>query len=203
MKRLLLFIIVIAAVLPASAQWRRFGDRPARPTGYVGMGFSVPANPVAASLDAGWNLAAGIGVTRGSAGIMLDGLFTDFGITPAALMRAGARVGSQKYWALTINPVFHVNERGPVDFYITGGAGIYGQITKYRTSVDLNTPYSGRYDLTSSETIYDPGVNGGAGFAYSLGGRNNMKVFIEARYHHMFTHGSGASFVPVTVGVRF
>jgi hypothetical protein len=201
MKRLLLFMIV--AILPASAQWRHFGDRSTRLTGFAGMGFSVPSNPVAARLDAGWNLAGGIGVTHGSVGIMLDATFADFGITHTALMQAAARVGSQKYWALTVDPVFHVNERGPVDFYLTGGGGIYTQNTKYRTSANLPGPYSGQYDLISSETIHDPGVNGGAGFAYSLGGRNNMKLFAEARYHHMFTPGSGASFVPVTVGVRF
>jgi hypothetical protein len=118
-------------------------------------------------------------------------------------MQAGARVGSQKYWALTVGPIVHVNERGPVDFYLTGGLGIYSQITKFKTSAELIGPYSGHYDLTSSETIHEPGVNGGVGFAYSLGGRNNMKLFAEARYHRMFTPGSGASFMPVTLGVRF
>ena len=34
MKRLLVFVIL--AVLPVSAQWRRFGHRSARPTGFVG-----------------------------------------------------------------------------------------------------------------------------------------------------------------------
>lgn len=119
MKRILLFTIV--AVLPVSAQWRRFGHRSARPTGSLGIGFSTPTNPVATRLNAGWNVAGGIGVTRGSVGIMLDAMFTDFGITHDALVRAGARRGSQKYWAVTVDPIFHVNERGPVDFYITGG----------------------------------------------------------------------------------
>ena len=31
-----------------------------------------------------------------------------------------------------------------------------------------------------------------------------VKIFTEARFHYMFiTHGRGASFIPVTVGVRF
>jgi len=201
MKRLLLLIIV--AVLPASAQWRHFGHRSARPTGFLGVGFSAPTNPVATRLDAGWNLAGGVGVTRGSVGIMLDAMFTDFGITHAALARAGARRGSQKYWAVTVDPIFHVNERGPVDFYLTGGGGIYSQITEYRASSDLSGQYSGRYDVISSHTLYKPGVNGGAGFAFSLGDRSNIKVFAEARYHHMFTRGPGASLIPVTLGIRF
>ena len=195
MKRLLLVILI--AVVPAAAQWRHFGHPLTRPTGYFGFGLSTPANPVATRLNEGWNLAGGIGVTRGSVGVMLDAMFTHFGITHDALVQAGARKGSQRYWALTVDPIFHVNERGPVDFYITGGGGLYSQITQYRASS------GGGYDLISSRTRYKPGVNGGAGFAFSLGYRSNIKLFAEARYHHMFTRGSGASLIPVTVGVRF
>jgi hypothetical protein len=201
MKRLLLLIIV--AGLPMSAQWRHFGHGSARPTGFLGAGFSTPVNPVATRLDTGWNLAGGIGVTRASVGIMLDAMFTDFGITRAALARAGARRGSQQYWAVTVDPVFHVNERGPVDFYITGGGGIYSQITKYEASSGLIGQHSGRYDLIISDTLYKPGVNGGAGFAFSLGDRSNIKIFAEARYHRMFTRGSDASFILATSGIRF
>ena len=201
MKRLLLFIIV--AVLPMSAQWRRFGHSSTRPTGFVGGGFSTPVNPVATRLDAGWNLAGGVGVTRGSVGVMVDAMLTGFGITHDALVSAGARKGSQKYWAVTVDPIFHVNERGPVDFYLTGGGGLYSRITKYRASSGFVGQDSGRYDLISSDTVYKPGVNGGAGFSYRLSYRSSIKVFAEARYHHMFTRGSGASLIPVTVGVRF
>jgi hypothetical protein len=195
MKRLLLLILV--AVLPAAAQWRHFGQTLTRPTGYFGFGFSTPANPVATRLNEGWNLAGGIGVTRGPVGVMVDAMFNDFGFTRDALLRAGAHRGSQKYWALTVDPIFHVNERGPVDFYVTGGGGLYSQITQFRAAS------GGGYDLISSRTIYKPGVNGGAGFAFNLGYRSNVKVFAEARYHHMFTQGSGASLIPVTVGIRF
>jgi hypothetical protein len=134
---------------------------------------------------------------------MVDAMFNDFGINHEALLRAGARRGSQRYWALTVDPVFHVNERGPVDFYLTGGGGLYSRMTKYRASSGVVGQDSVQFDLISSDTIYKPGLNGGAGFSYSLGGRSNIKIFAEARYHRMFTHGSGASLVPVTVGVRF
>jgi hypothetical protein len=201
MKRLLLFMVV--AGLPSSAQWRHFGDRSPRPTGYVGAGFSTPTNPVASRLNAGWNLGGGVGVTRGFVGVMVDAMLADFGINQAALVRAGARRGSQKYWALTVDPVIHVNARGPVDFYLTGGGGLYSRLTKYRASSNLTGQDSGRYDLISSETLYKPGVNGGAGFSFNLDNRSHIKIFAEARYHRMFTRGSGASLVPVTIGIRF
>jgi len=201
MKGFLLFIIVTA--LPASAQWRHFGSSLTRPEGFFGVGVATPVNPLATRLDAGWNLAGGIGVTHSYVGIMLDAMFTDFGINQAALVRAGARSGSQKYWALTVHPIYHVNERGPLDFYITGGGGIYSRITEYRAPSALIRQNSGRYDLISSDRLYKPGVNAGVGFSFNLPDYSKIKIFAEARYHHMFTRGSGASLIPITLGVRF
>lgn len=58
------------------------------------------------------------------------------------------------------------------------------------------------YDLIRSGTLYKPGVNGGAGFSFTLGDRSNIKIFAEARYHRMFIRGSDASLIPVTSGIR-
>jgi hypothetical protein len=102
-----------------------------------------------------------------------------------------------------VDPIFHVNQRGPVDFYVTGGAGVYGQLTRYYLPYGASGGFSGPTELLASDTIYRPGVNGGAGFAFNVGYATNVKIFVEARYHHMFTPGIGASFIPVTVGVRF
>jgi hypothetical protein len=201
MQSLLLFTLL--AVSPAFAQWRHFGDPRITPEGFFGFGFSTPVNPLATRLDAGWNLAGGIGVSHGYVGVLLDAMFTDFGINHSALLQAGAREGNQKFWAVTVDPIFHVNKRGPVDFYITGGGGIYSRITNYRAASDFVGRNAGRYDLTISNTLYKPGVNAGAGFSFSLPEMTNIKIFTEARYHHMFTRGSGASFIPITIGVRF
>jgi hypothetical protein len=53
----------------------------------------------------------------------------------------------------------------------------------------------------ASNTLYRPGVDGGAGFSFNLGARSRVKIFVEGRFHHMFTR-NGVSFVPVSVGVR-
>lgn len=130
-------------------------------------------------------------------------MYNDFGINHTALSRTGARSGSQKYWALTVDPIFHVNERGPVDFYVTGGGGLYSQITKLRASRDSIGDGFDHYDVISENTLYRPGVNGGVGFSFRPDRHSDIQIFIEARYHHMFTRGPGSSFVPVTIGVRF
>ncbi len=201
--------ILCMAGLPAAAQWRsnggwrHFGENPPRLTGFAGLGFSTPANPIATRLNEGWNFAGGVGMTKDYVGVMADFVFADFGMNQAALANAGARKGSQRFWGVSVDPVFHVNERGPVDFYVTGGLGLYGLNTSLRAYSNQAGPSGVRYDLISSDTIARPGVNGGAGFSFSLDPTSNVKFFIEARYHHIFTRAQGSSFVPVTVGVRF
>jgi len=191
-KNLFIFATMFAAAFPAAAQWRHFGEVPTRPTGYFGIGFSAPVNPAARNLDPGWNLGGGVGVMTKYVGVMLDATFNDFGINRSALQRARANEGSQKYWALTVNPQVRINPRGPVDFYITGGGGLYSQVTH----LEFRGP-----DIT--DYLYKPGVNGGVGFTYLLDRRSHLRLFIEARYHHTFTRGSGASFIPMTAGLRF
>src|SRR5262249_44324116 len=168
-------------------------------TGWFGAGASAAINPMATSLnDAGWNLAGGVGVTSQYAGVLVDVMYNEFGINRRTLNRVGADSGRQRFWAITLDPVFHVNERGPVDFYITGGGGLYGQMLDYRTR------FGSRRDdgVIYRNTIYKAGVDGGAGFAFRILD-SPAKIFVEARFHHMFTPGSGASFVPVTIGVSF
>jgi hypothetical protein len=49
-----------------------------------------------------------------------------------------------------------------------------------------------------SET--DVGINVGAGLNFPLTGMRG--VFIEARYHSIFTEGSNTTFLPITLGLR-
>ena len=198
MKQTLLFLLI--ASLPAAAQWRHFGSDRAHPTGYVGIGFSQPLNPLAESLNTGWNLAGGVGVTGRYLGIMLDGMFADFGISRRELDFAGANTGRERYFAATVNPVFHVNSTGPVDFYITGGGGLYAISTNYGLGPDDLLP---GFEINSSRTLYKGGVNAGCGFTFSPGRGSGAKFFTEARIHHVFTRGFQTNIVPVTVGIRF
>jgi hypothetical protein len=124
-------------------------------------------------------------------GLTIDGLYTDMGVNNR---RARGFDGRERFWALTLNPRFHVNQHGPVDFYVTAGGGLYSQLYDVR---DFD-----RRDYFNVNTIYKGGVNGGAGFAYRIG-YGQVKFFAEARFHHMFTPGSGASFIPVTFGISW
>jgi hypothetical protein len=199
MKRTLLLTLLAAA--PAFGQWHHFGE--ARATGFFGVGATAPVNPTARITDTGWNFAGGVGVTKNYLGLMLDFSFNDLGLDRSTLRQLGATHGSEKFWALTVDPVFHVNQRGPVDFYVTGGGGLYSRISTLRGPGFGGGPFGGSDELVSSYTTYGAGVDGGAGFAFNVGYTNRVKLFLEARYHRMFRPGRDENYVPVTLGVRF
>jgi hypothetical protein len=72
--------------------------------------------------------------------------------------------------------------------YVLAGGGLYS----YKLHGD-DVP-SGVDDSQS-----DFGISGGAGFNVRVGA---IGLFIEARFHNVFTEGSNIQYVPVTVGVR-
>jgi hypothetical protein len=185
-------------------------------TGYVGGGPSVPLNPIASRIDNGWNISAGAGLTGRWAGINLNFMYNDFGINQAALNQVQAPDGTTRIWAFTLDPVIHLTsaEHSPVDIYITGGGGIYHRTVEFTqpaiATVTIFDPWWGvaypanilTNQVIGSYGVYKGGVDGGAGVAFRLG-QSHIKLFAEARFHHMFTNGAGTNFIPVTIGLRF
>jgi hypothetical protein len=208
MKPIAYLLLWSAAALPLAAQ--------ARFTGWVGGGFTEPLNPIGRRLNRGYNLGAGAGISGNRVGALVNFTYNDFGINQNALDAVGAPNGSTRIWAFTFDPVIHFSPRaeGPVDFYITGGGGIYRRTVEFTqptiATVTLFDPWWGGFvpaqvvtnEVIGSFATTKPGVNGGAGVAFKIGS-GSVKVFAEARYHHMFTDRIGSSFIPVTFGVRW
>ena len=71
--------------------------------------------------------------------------------------------------------------------YLIGGVGLYNQKA---TGDDSGDP--------DSQT--DFGINGGAGFDFQLG---SVGLFVEGRFHNIFSDPDNTNFVPISVGVRF
>ena len=206
MKQLASFIALCClAALPALAQ-PRF-------TGFVGGGFTEPLNPIGRHLNRGWNAAAGAGISNDNVGLQADFTFVNFPIARTSLDQVGAPDGTTRFWAITLNPVLHVTQRGPADFYVTAGGGLYHRTVEFTqpaiTTVTAFDPWFGFYpaDIATDQVIgsygvYKGGVNGGVGMSVRLGS-SSVKLFGEARYHHMFTAGKGSDFIPVTFGFRW
>jgi hypothetical protein len=172
-------------------------------------------NPIGSRLDNGWNVSAGAGVTGRYAGLMLDFMYNDYGINHNALNQFGAPDGSARIWAFTLDPVIHFSPRNeaPVDFYITGGGGIYHRTVEFtQPSIATVTgfdPWFGFFpvnvptnQILGSYGVYKAGVDGGAGLSFKLG-QSHVKLFAEARFHHMFTNRVDTNIVPVTIGLRW
>ena len=88
----------------------------------------------------------------------------------------------------TLNGVYTFTTAAESKFhpYIVAGVGAYNAKANVEDA-DNN-----------SETKF--GINGGAGFNFGMG---SASVFLEGRFHNIFTEGSSTNFVPITLGVRF
>jgi opacity protein-like surface antigen len=208
MKRTIYLASFCLAALPAMAQTSRF-------TGYVGGGFTPPVSRLGARLDSGWNIGAGAGVNASShMGVLVDFSFNNLGINQRSLANVGAPDGSTRIWSLTLNPVIRLAPKeSPVDVYFTGGGGLYHRTVEFTqpalAEVTGFDPWFGFYpavigvnQVIGSFDTYKPGWNAGAGVSVRLGA-SNVKVFAEARYHHMFTRRFDTTYVPVTFGFRW
>jgi hypothetical protein len=78
-------------------------------------------------LDTGWNGDVGAGVNVNShVGVMVRFNFNSLGINSTTLSNIGFPGGTVRMWSATLDPVVHLNPRGPVDVYLIGGGGIRG-----------------------------------------------------------------------------
>ncbi len=87
----------------------------------------------------------------------------------------------------TANVVYEFGAASPTKVYVIGGLGYYS------VKVDITIPGIGSGSATES----DIGVNGGAGIKFA------GRLFVEGRFHNVFSEGSSTTFVPVVVGVSF
>src|SRR5579871_287770 len=121
MKRLALSSIAVLAFCGAlSAQeMQRF-------TAAIGGGFTTPVGRAGQDLDNGWNIMGGAGINFNPyVGAMVDVGYNSMGVNSAVLGGLGYAGGGMHILSATLDPIVHLNPRGHVDFYLTGGGGIY------------------------------------------------------------------------------
>jgi opacity protein-like surface antigen len=115
-------------------------------------------------------------------GIQIDGSYAQYSDdTPADL--------KSRFIYGTANAVYRFSTAAESRFrpYLIGGAGVYN------------------FKPTGDAVIGDPGsetkfgLNAGAGFDIKAGAAG---LFVEGRFHNIFTEGSNTQFIPLNVGVR-
>jgi outer membrane protein with beta-barrel domain len=156
----------------------------------LGGGIGVPLGDFDDAAKLGWHgLAAVSFVPNGwPVGIQIDGSYQQF-----SLEDAGGFTGLKtRFLQGTGNVVFKfkTSEESTFRPYLIGGVGVYnGKTTADDDPGDV---------LGGGETKF--GLNAGAGFDFKAGGAG---LFIEGRFHNVFTDGANTRYIPITVGIRF
>jgi len=187
----------------------------ARFTGSVGAGFTSPVYGTGQRFNLGWNAGAGAGINLSRhLGVEGQFQFNDLGVNGATLNTLGFPDGTMRMWSLTLDPVIHFAPSNKFNPYIIGGGGLYHRTVEF-TAPTIATvtgfdPFFGIFfpvnvaanQVLQSTSVYKGGVNVGAGFSVPLGS-SKVKLFAEARYHHMYTNPHATTMLPVTFGFRW
>jgi hypothetical protein len=157
----------------------------------LGGGVGVPLGDFDDGAKLGWHgLAALSFVPEGwPVGIQIDGSYQQFGMEDAG----GFTDLKTRFIQGTGNVVFKfkTSEESTLRPYLIGGVGVYN--SKVSASDDPD-------DLLGGGST-DFGLNAGAGFDFKAGGAG---LFIEGRFHNVFTGGAGGDlrYIPITLGIR-
>ena len=166
---------LVAVAAPLHAQGAQFS---------LGGSVAAPLGDFDDAAKMGFHALAGVTLTPATMPVafQLDGNFAQFSDESALDIK------SRMLFA-TGNVVykFKTAETSRLHPYLIGGVGVY------------NSKATGD-DALSDESTTDFGVNAGAGFNIMAGAAS---VFVEGRFHNVFTDPSNMQFIPLTLGVRF
>jgi len=140
-------------------------------------------------------------------------MYNSMGINSTTLQALEFPGGNTHIWAFTADPVLRLNPHGKLDLYLTGGYGVYHRHVEFTqptiASFTVFDPFFGLFypvGVPANQVLLEysttkGGVNGGGGISMPLG-HSRARMYLEARYHQMYTKRPTA-FLPVTFGFRW
>ena len=156
----------------------------------VGGGLSMPLGDFGDQADMGFHGLVGVTFQPASlpVGVRVDGMYHMWGGSEDAF--GDLDVGTRAIVG-TANAVytFQTAETSTFHPYLIGGLGLYNTAL---TGDDVPDGFD--------DSSTDFGINAGAGFNFSAG--ESLGLFVEGRFHNVFTEGESTSFIPISVGVR-
>ena len=170
--------LATAGAAPAVAQGAKFS---------VGGGLTLPLGDFGDVAGTGFHGLAAVGFQPANlpVGFQIDGMYQRFGFEDApddfdANFQIIQGTANVVYTFVTAEEsTFHP--------YLIGGVGLY------------NAKATGD-DVPDSESETDFGINAGAGFDFQAG---SVGLFVEGRFHNVFSDPDNTNFIPITVGIRF
>jgi hypothetical protein len=182
----------------------------------AGAGFTQAVGDTGTRLDLGWNARLGAGVNFSPyVGLMVNAGYDNMGVNPSTLSNIGVPGGRMSVFSATLDPIVHFNPKGRVDFYVTGGGGLFHRYQEFTApTVSIVTgfdPFFGfvpvalpANQVLASYSVNKPGVDIGAGIAF--GSKWHGKFFAEAKYMRIFMGNrapNDTEYIPVTFGFRW
>ena len=183
---------IVAAPLVAQGSTTKPAAAPAKSTSSaasplrfsLGGGVGIPLGDFDDAAKLGWHGQAAVAYAPATLPVsfQVDGNFGQFstevdGVKDRMMYATGNVVYN-----------FKTAESSRLHPYLIGGLGFYNQKATGDAVPD------------GVESTTDLGINAGAGFNVAAG---SASLFVEGRFHDVFTDGSSTQFVPLTVGVRF
>lgn len=169
------------------------------PTPVVGGSRDQFSNGYNFNVGGGYNFSPRLGLD-------LEFLDAGLGLTDSALRNKGAADGDAHVWSVTLNPIWRFRIGGPVGGYLIGGGGYYERDTRFAEPAQVFVPtHRGGFLAPGLEDVNQHdgagGVNVGMGVTCNLGW--GTKLYVEARYHYLYTAGGSMQMIPVTIGFRW
>jgi len=179
---------VLALLAAGSAQAQTSGGGNWISVG-VGGGVSIPLGSTSDAVKTGWNGTAIFQYKPATSpvGFQIDGMYSQLKATDAVKL-IDPLADKSEIFSGTGNVVFWlpVAETTKIRPYLLGGGGVYNVKAKDTDG--------------TSASVTKFGINAGAGFDFDLQPR--VGIFLEGRFHNVFTEGTDVKFIPITAGVR-
>ena len=149
----------------------------------LGAGVGVPLGTYNDVVKMGWQATGAVSFAPGSlpVAIQLDGSYSQFSDETPFDIKNQLMYG-------TANAVYRLQSAEDRQFgpYVIAGVGVY------------HSKETGNDALGGSATKF--GLNAGAGLDFKAG---RAGLFLESRFHNVFTDGPNVKFIPLNLGIRF
>ena len=155
----------------------------------LGGGASIPTGKFSELANMGWHATGSLNFGRHDSrlGLLIDGTYSEFGFDVE-----GFDV-KQRWIYGTANLVYRFKRAGSdasrFNPYVLGGGGVYN-----------SKGIGNDADLFGDDSSTDFGLNAGLGLNYTV---SRIVLYLEGRYHTVFTDADDSHFIPVTLGIRF
>ncbi|MCP4901412.1 MAG: outer membrane beta-barrel protein [bacterium] len=212
--KLTILIGILAVMLGAVDADAQFNKTWSDWYGHFGVSWVEPQGDLSDAAKSGWGLLGGATYKpkQWPVGILFEGGYTEFGMTRELLDVFEASNGDIEVWNLSTGLTWATNNKGKVNFHVSGSVGAYWVKAKLKEPTYVCGPvcppppwwcwwdcFPGSV-VTDSYSSTEFGYSVAMGLDFKVGLSTTM--YVEARYVDVGSNMK-ANYIPVVFGVRW